>query len=234
MAEPEFHLGEPALVCRWRLAGRHVPLLNRHMRALSQRRVEGEPLSTNLLGWVKQHIEWSLAEDPAAVADGVLMIVVDKNGQAAMSTGAYQALEDTSLEGLAQRATLAQTEGLELGVAPEVFCTAADGGIVLGLKESDSAAGSVSLVKQLAETRGLDVAYDPALSYRALSGILDGKAFLVSDEHGVVAAADADNAEADEATVADAASAGARAADERDETIAFLSASLDKLFDSVR
>lgn len=234
MAEPEFHLGEPALVCRWRLAGRHVPLLNRHMRALSQRRVEGEPLSTNLLGWVKQHIEWSLAEDPAAVADGVLMIVVDKNGQAAMSTGAYQALEDTSLEGLAQRATLAQTEGLELGVAPEVFCTAADGGIVLGLKESDSAAGSVSLVKQLAETRGLNVAYDPALSYRALSGILDGKAFLVSDEHGVVAAADEDYAEADEKAATDAATAGVCTANKGDETVAFLSASLEKLFDSVR
>ena len=190
MAEAEFHLDAPALVCRWRLAGRHVPLLNRHMRALSQRRVNGEPLTTNLLGWVKQHIEWSLAEDPAAVADGVLMIVVDKNGQAAMSTGAYQALEDTSLEGLAQRATSAQTEGLERGVAPEVLCAAVDGGIVLGLKESDSAAGSVSLIRQLAETRGLNIAHDPALPYRALSGILDGKAFLVSDEHGVVAAAD--------------------------------------------
>lgn len=190
MAEAEFHLDAPALVCRWRLAGRHVPLLNRHMRALSQRRVNDKPLTTNLLGWVKQHIEWSLAEDPAAVADGVLMIVVDKNGQAAMSTGVYQTLEDASLEGLAQRATSAQTEGLECGVAPEVLCAAVDGGIVLGLKESDPAAGSVSLVKQLAETRDLDVTYDPALPYRALSGILGGKAFLVSDEHGVVAAAD--------------------------------------------
>lgn len=221
MAEPEFHLGAPALVCRWRLAGRSVPLLNRHMRALSQRRVNGEPLSTNLLSWVKQHIEWSLAEDPAVAADGVLMIVVDENGQAAMSTGAYQALEDASLEGLTRRASLAQAEATERDVAPEVLCAAVDGGIVLGISEGSSTAGSVSLVKQLAETRGLNVSYDPALSFRALSGIFDGKAFLVSDEHGVVAAVNAEGAKE-------------RAADERSETVAFLAASFEKLFDSVR
>ena len=118
MTDTAFQLGKPALVCRWRLAGRHVPLLNRHMRALSQRRVNGEALSTNLLGWVKQHIEWSLAEDPAAVADGVLMIVVDEAGQAAMSTGAYEPLADASLEDLALRAQTAQVEASELGVAP--------------------------------------------------------------------------------------------------------------------
>ena len=87
-ATQEFHLAEPALVCRWRLAGRHVPLLNRHMRALSQRSVAGKPLTTNMLGWVKQHIEWSLAEDVTVAADGVLMLVVDVEGQAAMSSGA--------------------------------------------------------------------------------------------------------------------------------------------------
>ena len=31
--------GALALVCRWRMAGRRVPLLNRHVRALARRRV---------------------------------------------------------------------------------------------------------------------------------------------------------------------------------------------------
>ena len=39
----EFELGVPALVCRWRLAGRTLPLENRHLRALSQRRVTTLP-----------------------------------------------------------------------------------------------------------------------------------------------------------------------------------------------
>lgn len=216
MAEPEFHLGEPALVCRWRLAGRHVPLLNRHMRALSRRRVGGEPLSTNLLGWVKQHIEWSLAEDPAAVADGVLMIVVDKDGQAAMTSGAYEPLTDASLDGLAHRARTAQLEAGELGVAPEAICAALGDGLVLGVSEDVALAGSLSLVEHLAQTRGIALRRDPALAYRALSGPLDGAPFLVSDEHGVVAAADVSGSP------------------EEDRAIGFLAESFDKLFGAAR
>ncbi len=56
-----FELAEPALVCRWRMARRGVPMLNRHIRALSQRVVNGAPLTTNMLSWAKQHVEWSLA-----------------------------------------------------------------------------------------------------------------------------------------------------------------------------
>lgn len=216
MTDTAFQLGKPALVCRWRLAGRHVPLLNRHMRALSRRRVGGEPLSTNLLGWVKQHIEWSLAEDPAAVADGVLMIVVDEAGQAAMSTGAYEPLADASLEDLALRAQTAQVEASELGVAPEVLCTAEDGGITIGLSTDVPAAGATSLVEHLAQTRGIALKRDPALPFRAVSGLVGGEAFLVSDEYGIVAATNAGCAQEDAGTVA------------------FLSAAFEKLYDAVR
>ena len=216
MADESFKLGKPVLVCRWRLAGRQVPLLNRHMRALSRRRVQGEPLTTNLLGWVKQHIEWSLAEDPTAVADGVLMLVVDENGQAAMSTGAYEPLADASFAALALRAQTAQTEATELGVAPEALCAVADGGIVVGLAEDAPASGAVSLVEQLVQTRGMALSRDPALPYRALSGMLDGAVFLVSDEHGVVAAADVSGSS------------------EEDRAIGFLAESFNKLFDAAR
>ncbi|MFR3451858.1 MAG: hypothetical protein ACLTSX_10225 [Collinsella sp.] len=44
-----FELAEPRVVCRWRMARRGVPMLNRHIRALSQRVVNGAPLTTNML-----------------------------------------------------------------------------------------------------------------------------------------------------------------------------------------
>ena len=135
-ATQEFHLAEPALVCRWRLAGRHVPLLNRHMRALSQRSVAGKPLTTNMLGWVKQHIEWSLAEDVTAAADGVLMLVVDVEGQAAMSSGAYEPLADTSAVALAARAREASGAAADTGVPPEVLCAARGGTLPPGARKS--------------------------------------------------------------------------------------------------
>lgn len=191
----EFHLAEPALVCRWRLAGRHVPLLNRHMRALSQRRVQGEPLTMNLLGWVKQHIEWSLAEDVTVASDGVLMLVIDEAGQAAMSSGAYVPLADTTLEELVARAITAQTEAESTGVAPEVLCVIEGDSLTVGIPSDAAAAGVVSFVTQLAQTRGLSVARDPALPFRALSGVSAGIPLLVSDEHGVVLAADAPSSE---------------------------------------
>lgn len=220
MAE-EFKLGKPALVCRWRLAGRSVPLLNRHMRALSQRRVQGEPLTVNLLGWVKQHIEWSLAEDPSAVADGVLMLVVDEDGQAAMSTGAYEPLADASPEALIERAAAARAEADETGIAPELLCCVRDGALALGATESSARSGAATFIRQLAETRGHAVSFDPALPERARIGIA-GTLALISDEHGVVVEAVSD----------DAGEAADAAAD--DELLTFLSSSFDKLRDSVR
>lgn len=183
-AEQGFRLAEPVLVCRWRLAGRHVPLLNRHMRALSQRRVQGEPLTMNMLGWVKQHIEWALAEDPSAIGDGVLMLVVDERGQAAMSSGAYEPLADTSAGALAARAREARGEAAETGVAPEVLCAMRAGTLTIGAPAGEHLCGAMTFVRQLAETKGLAVAYKPDLG-RVASGCA-GVPFLVSDEHGVV------------------------------------------------
>lgn len=216
-----FKLGKPALVCRWRLAGRSVPLLNRHMRALSQRRVQGEPLTVNLLGWVKQHIEWSLAEDPSAVADGVLMLVVDEDGQTAMSTGAYEPLADASAEALIERAVAARAEADATGIAPELLCCVRDGALALGATESSARSGAATFIRQLAETRGHAVSFDPALPERARIGIA-GTLALISDEHGVVVEAVSD----------DAGEAADAAAD--DELLTFLSSSFDKLRDSVR
>ena len=183
-AEQGFRLAEPVLVCRWRLAGRHVLLLNRHMRALSQRRVQGEPLTMNMLGWVKQHIEWALAEDPSAIGDGVLMLVVDERGQAAMSSGAYEPLADTSAGALAARAREARGEAAETGVAPEVLCAMRAGTLTIGAPAGEHLCGAMTFVRQLAETKGLAVAYEPDLD-RVASGCA-GAPFLVSDEHGVV------------------------------------------------
>ena len=43
-AVEKFTLDKPALVCRWRMSNKKVPMLNRHIRALSERLVRGEPI----------------------------------------------------------------------------------------------------------------------------------------------------------------------------------------------
>lgn len=190
--EEAFRLGEPALVCRWRMAARRVPLLNRHIRALGARRLNGKAVPHSLLSWAKQHIEWSLADDTTVAVpdDGVLMLVIDKAGHAAMSTGVYEPLANIAAEALAYRALGARREADETGVAPEVLVSAVDGALVLGVSEGDALAGTASLAQQLAETRGLRVERDPALAYRTLSGSCPGALAMLSDEHGVVIAAD--------------------------------------------
>jgi len=185
-----FDLDRPALVCRWRMAGKHVPLLNRHIRALSRRRVMGEPISRNLVSWAKQHIEWSLAEGDYAERDGVLMLVIDVNGNAAMSVGPYEGLADTSLAGLEARARMAAAEEGEAGVAPEALCRIAGSELTVFHAEGAAPAGTLTLIEQLADTRGLTWA-----RANLPDALPEGGAwFLVSDEHGVVAEADADDA----------------------------------------
>lgn len=184
--KPEgFSLGKPAIVCRWRLASRRVPMLNRHIRALSERTIGGSPVSRNLISWAKQHIEWSLAEDATVDADGVLMIVIDTDGHAAMSTGPYEPLPDVSVPALAARARSARAEEGECGVAPEALCLVRDGALVIGAREGSNVCGTLSLVEQLARTRRIGVSFDED----AAEGIMphDG-VILVSDEHGVVLA----------------------------------------------
>ena len=225
-----FTLDAPALVCRWRMANKHVPLLNRHIRALSQRRVNGEPLSHNMLSWAKQHVEWSLAEGSYADRNGVLMLVIDVNGNAAMTVGAYEPLPDVALGALIARAAQARAEAGETGVAPELLCAVtADGRLVLAAAADERACGAATLVEQLAATRGHAVARvlpassgmedaeavmadaeDQFAAFRAAAG--PGAAFfLVSDEHGVVpAAGNAADADPDAAAFAEFLAAGYR------------------------
>lgn len=181
----DFTLGEPALVCRWRLAERSLPLANRHMRALGARTVNGAPLTPELLGWVRQHVEWTLGDGAWEHPDGVLMLVIDKDGHAAMSLGEFESLADASAAALRGRARLAASEQAETGVAPEVLFAERDGAVVVGLAEDAPRAGAVSLVVDLASTLGVPVSFDPTLADSD-----DAAVFLVSDEHGVVPASD--------------------------------------------
>ena len=162
-AVEKFTLDKPALVCRWRMSNKKVPMLNRHIRALSERLVQGEPLAHNMLSWAKQHVEWSLAEGDYTAHDGVLMLVIDINGNAAMTVGEYEPLADTSAKALRARSAEARSEADETGVAPELLAAVNNGELAAQLK---------------------------------------GALFLVSDEHGVVPAAETGAAEADAATVA--------------------------------
>lgn len=182
----EFRLDRPALVCRWRMAGRRVPLLNRHIRALAQRTVNGSALPTGVLSWAKQHVEWSLAEGDYPDPDGVLMLVIDVNGNAAMTVGAYEPLADTSREALRARAAEAHGEQAGTGVAPELLCAVLDGTLYLGAGEGESLCGAATLVEQLASTEGHRVVRAGADAVRDAEGAV----LLVSDEHGVVPASE--------------------------------------------
>lgn len=117
-AVEKFTLDKPALVCRWRMSNKKVPMLNRHIRALSERLVQGEPLTHNMLSWAKQHVEWSLAEGDYTARDGVLMLVIDINGNAAMTVGEYEPLADTSAKALRARSAEAAPRLTKLAWRP--------------------------------------------------------------------------------------------------------------------
>lgn len=188
----DFELGEPALVCRWRLAGGRLPLENRHLRALGARVVVGRAVSTQLISWAKQHIEWTLADGSAANPDGVLMLVMDAEGRAAMSVGPYAPLCRVDVAALAERAASAEREAAETGVAPETLWAVRDGALVWGARDGAAAHGAASLVVDLARTLGIEVSRDEGLLSSVAAGDLPEQVFLCSDEHGVVPASDAD------------------------------------------
>lgn len=188
----DFTLGAPALVCRWRLANRTLPLENRHLRALSRRRVSGVPVSAQLVAWAKQHIEWTLGGGAARHPDGVLMVVVDECGHAAMTVGPYEPLPATSALDLAERARQAALEAATSGVAPEALWVVRGDSLVCGSSADLPASGTASLVRDLARTLGIGVSHDEGLAPAVGDGSAAfDEAFLVSDEHGVVPASDA-------------------------------------------
>ncbi len=195
----DFKLGTPALVCRWRLAYGRLPLENRHLRALSQRAVNGGPVSTQLIAWAKQHIEWTLTDGSATCPDGVLMLVVDDQGQAAMSVGPYEELGEKTAAALAVRAKQAAGEGCETGIAPELLMAVRGQGLVVGAAQGAKVCGAATLVLDLARAFGLEASRDEHLAEGLLANSPDAapgdacaydEVFLVSDEHGVVAATD--------------------------------------------
>lgn len=187
-----FELGEPALVCRWRLANRRLPLENRHMRALLARTVNGAPVSTELVAWAKQHIEWTLEQGAAEHPNGVLMLIVDKQGRAAMTVGPFAPLEDVSIMSLTHRAERAATEANRTGVAPETLWVISGESMLWDPICRKGFSGAASLVSQLAQTLGMDVRIRDGLVEAVANKAIDySEAFLVSDEHGVVPAIDA-------------------------------------------
>ena len=166
-----FVLGKPELVCRWRLAGGKLPLENRHLRALSRRMVGGERLSRELLGWAKQHIEWTLAPGSVAHPDGVLMLIVDEAHQAAMTVGAYEPLRRTSCAWLVKRAEESLREAEATGVAPESLWAVTDDCLVMGLGGEATPSGAADLVLQLADTLGIS---QPNATYKVNNLVAKG------------------------------------------------------------
>ena len=186
-----FELGTPALVCRWRLSNKVLPIANRHLRALLARRVKGEPLKKELVAWAKQHIEWTLAKGAELHPSGVLMLIIDEAGAAAMTAGPYEPPAQRFSRALVRRAADAAREQEETGVAPEVLIAHADGGLIVASVPDAFPSGCTSLVLQLSATLGISVVYSPnllaALEQRTVT--VDGL-FLASDEHGIVPATD--------------------------------------------
>ena len=187
-----FELGDPALVCRWRLANRRLPLENRHMRALLARTVNGSRVTTELVAWAKQHIEWTLEQGSAEHPNGTLMLIVDVQGRAAMTVGPYMPLEDVTTRGLARRAGRASDEAYSTGVAPETLWIARNDVLVHDNGEGWRPSGATSLVEQLTQVLGIETREQEGLAEGVLTGSVSyNEAFLVSDEHGVVPASDA-------------------------------------------
>lgn len=186
-----FKLGTPALVCRWRLHEGRLPLENRHLRALSRRTVNGAPVTTGLVAWATQHIEWTLERGTAEYPEGVLMLVIDVGDQAAMSVGEYRSLEQTYARDLFKRAWGSRREGEVTGVSPEDLWLVRGNALVWGTTPELTPSGSSSLIDDLARTMGMPVMRDESLfDTGSIDDLIADEVFLVSDEHGVVPASD--------------------------------------------
>ena len=187
----DFALGKLALVCRWRLANRRLPLENRHLRALGTRTINGEAVPAELVAWAKQHIEWMLDEGARSHPDGVLMLAVDEEGRAAMTVGDYRPLGHTTANDLVRRAQGGRIEALKTGVSPEDLWVVRGDALVWATTTDLKPSAASTLVDDLARTLGMPVRRDDDLLAQCLvQGIDASEVFLVSDEHGVVPASD--------------------------------------------
>ena len=191
-AAQKFELDNPELICRWRLAGGVLPLDNRHLRALSKRLVAQKEVSPHLIAWAKQHIEGTLKEGSQECPDGVLMILLESNGQAAMTVGPYQPLEECSVLSLAGRARISQREEQQTRCAPEVLWLVKDGKLIAGISEESVRSGATSLVLDLSQSLHEPVEFNSEIIAQVFEGTAKfDEVFLTSDEHGIVCASDA-------------------------------------------
>lgn len=185
----DFSIGEPALVCRWRLQAGELPLENRHLRALSRRLIDNKTLPRPLIAWAKEHIEWTLRSGSLEAPDGVLLVVIDHNHHAVMSVGPYQGLVSSQILHLLERSQLALAESEVTGVTPESLWVVEDQRLIWGHTITQTPSGIESLVLDLAQARHITVEHDPKLLERLATGndtYLE--AFMTSDEHGIVLA----------------------------------------------
>ena len=154
-AVEKFTLDKPALVCRWRMSNKKVPMLNRHIRALSERLVQGEPLTHNMLSWAKQHVEWSLAEGDYTARDGVLMLVLAavNSGELAFVAPADECLCGTAtlIEQLAQTKDIPVTRvDIPAQLKGALFLVSDEHGVVPAT-ETDAAEADAATVAFFAE-----------------------------------------------------------------------------------
>lgn len=181
----DLFVGEPVIEVRWRLQNGALPLKNRHLRALASRNV-----TSALVSWAHQHLEWTLAEGAMEQPNGVLVLDVDAEGRAVMSIAPFEPLPAMSAALLLDRA-----EGREADpVEDEVVWTCRDGLLYVLADADKPLSGTNSLVVDLARTLHLEPTFE---GHAGVAEVLSRLApadecFLVSDEFGIVAAADHD------------------------------------------
>lgn len=183
----QFSLEKPSCICRWRIYNQQLPLENRLLRALSRRVVNGKQVDKRLVAWAKQHIEWTLASGSQCYPNGVLMLVIDEKGQAAMSVGPYTNLAHPHLSTFCARAQIAQEEANITHVAPESLWARRADTLLWCAQDIEQPNGVTSLMIDLAKTLGIRVIKDKNLLNEVQSKQAEvSEVFLVSDEHGVV------------------------------------------------
>lgn len=188
----DFHIGEPALVMRWRLQKQDLPLKGRLLRALGQRVTpQGVQVSEALVAWATQHIEWTLTSGSKETPDGVLMLVIDTLGRAAMSTGPFvplnrdaHALRERLLETIEETKT---TRVFSEGLIYIDESSPSDPYIIFGCRSDAHLSGCASLVADLAKHKHVSINYFDDLMVLFEQDLHDKNNFaLVSDEFGVV------------------------------------------------
>ncbi len=148
--------------------------------------VNGKLVSPQLIAWAKQHLEWTLESSSVEYPDGVLMIAVDKEGQAVMSTGPFEPLGELDSLALADRALEAQANLLNGGISPEILWAVSGDTIICDTQKDDFKSGMTSLVLDLIKTLKMKLEFDDMLAEKVKHGEKFDEIFLSSDEYGIV------------------------------------------------